>query len=108
MPAPSTLAKWWKWGKGHSCSLSDQYVLWIHLHWKDIKCVSPEKNIPLHSQMLLLVLMSLRKMHLSKASFSYGDSPRQLFNSGETADTECHVSVLPQIFKIKQDWGGEE
>lgn len=52
-------------------------------------------------------MMSLRKMHLRKKSFSYGNSPRQIFKSVGSADTECHVSVLPQIYKIKQDWGGE-
>lgn len=70
--------------------------------------MSPEKNTPLHSQMSFLVMMSLRKMHLRKKYFSYVNSPRQLFKSVGTAETECHVSVLLQIFKIKQDWGGEE
>lgn len=42
-------------------------------------------------------------MHLEKNSFLYGDSPRRLLESVGTPETECHVSVLLQIFKIKQD-----
>lgn len=57
--------------------------------------------------MLFLAMMSLKKLHLRKKSFSYGNSPRQIFKSVGSADTECHVSVFPQIHKIKQDWGGE-
>lgn len=50
----------------------------------------------------------IKKMHLRKNSFSYGDSPRWLVESVGTSETECDVSVLLQIVKIKQDWGGEE
>jgi len=46
-------------------------------------------------------------MHL-KGSFSYGGSQRRLLETAVTSATECHVSVLLKLFKIKEDWGWEE